>query len=674
MKPLLLQAVLAWVSRSSLPQASSQTQEAILFAIFKQKVALKKILFLLLFPICVLQAQDKRIDSLSQLLSQPINDSQKLEVLSEITDFYSLRDLDKAIIYAREGVQLADKTKAKKWQPNFYEMKGRIHANMLQLDSASLYFAKAEKGYKAIDDKKGLATTYFKIAWVHKKRGELKEALEADLAALKYMEEINDPKGIAGANERLSEDVLRQGRKEDALEYAKKAIAISKENNLVEEHVYALTAAGAANIAMGAYEDAYTYFDEALTSAKALGFNPMSLSDFSNNRGNALKRLGRYTEALKEYKNAQALAEQSNYKNAINTVTANLGEIYLLLGNYEEALPYQLETIKLQEADGDLPNLPENYMHVSTIYEKLGNYQLALEYQKKARIMGDSIAAAQSDRNMSELLTQYETGKKEATIVSQNQKIEQQRKTQLLYISLAALLGIIIFGMYFTLKNIRKKRKALSALNIELDAKNQQNELLLKEIHHRVKNNLEMVKSLIALQSAQLEDGASKEAMLASQNRVQSMGIIHQKLYQGTNLGAIEMKDYFINLSEGVLDTFNAEDKVKIECAMEELDLDVDTAVPIGLIVNELLTNALKYAFPEGVKGKINISLIKENDDLQLKVSDNGIGKTEGAKPKGTGFGTQLISLLTKQLNGTISEEYKNGTAVLFNFKNFKTA
>jgi len=122
-----------------------------------------------------------------------------------------------------------------------------------------------------------------------------------------------------------------------------------------------------------------------------------------------------------------------------------------------------------------------------------------------------------------------------------------------------------------------------------------------------------MVKSLIALQSAQIEDSATKDAMIASQNRVQSMGIIHQKLYQGTNLGAIEMKDYFVNLSDGILDAFDAEDKIKIEFAMDELELDVDTAVPIGLIVNELLTNALKYAFPKTNTGKISIQLAKKN-------------------------------------------------------------
>lgn len=633
---------------------------------------MKKLTLLLLFQICVLNAQEKNIDSLTQLLSNPKNDAQKLEVLSEITSFYSLRDLEKAIVYARQGVQLADKTKDKKWQPKFYEMKGRIHANMLQLDSASIYFSKAETGYKVIDDKKGQATTYFKISWVHKKRGELQEAMEADLKALKLMEALGDKLGIANANGRLSGDVLQQGRKEDALQYALKSIEISKVNGFDEEIIYGYTAAGDAYIAMGDTQQSYKYFDLALTTAKSLGMNPMSLSDFTNNRGNALKRLSRYEEALIDYKEALRLAQDSNYQNAIQTVGGNLGEINLLLGNYKEALPYQLETVRLFEESGDLPNLPENYMHVSTIYEKMGNYPLALEFQKKARIMGDSIAAAESDRNMSELLTQYETGKKEATILTQTQKIEQQRKTQILYICLAALLAIIVFGMFFTMKSIRKKRKALTVLNAELDAKNKQNELLLKEIHHRVKNNLEMVKSLIALQSAKLEDGASKEAMLASQNRVQSMGIIHQKLYQGENLGSIEMKDYFVNLGEGVLDTFNAEDKVKIECAMDDLNLDVDTAVPIGLIVNELLTNALKYAFPEGVKGQISISLTTKDNDLLLKVSDNGIGKIVGSKPKGTGFGTQLIQLLTQQLNGTLSEDHTDGTTVLFNFKNFK--
>ena len=215
----------------------------------------------------------------------------------------------------------------------------------------------------------------------------------------------------------------------------------------------------------------------------------------------------------------------------------------------------------------------------------------------------------------------------------------------------------------------------LTAAQVQLSAKNAENELLLKEIHHRVKNNLEVVSSLLQLQTAQIEDPSVQSAMLASQNRVQSMGIIHQKLYQGEHLAAIEMQDYFINLSESILDSFNADGRIKVECDMPKLVLDVDTAVSIGLITNELLTNSLKYAFNDKKNGKIKISLTEDQNALNtegsllLKISDDGIGKSMGSKPKGTGFGTQLIMLLTKQLDGQLNYEINNGTIVSLTFK-----
>ena len=156
--------------------------------------------------------------------------------------------------------------------------------------------------------------------------------------------------------------------------------------------------------------------------------------------------------------------------------------------------------------------------------------------------------------------------------------------------------------------------------------------------------------------------------MFESQNRVNSIGIVHQKLYQGANLGAVEMKDYFLNLSESILDSFGADQRVDLQLAMDKLDLDIDTAVPLGLIVNELLTNCIKYAFPKGEKGTITIKLHKQdNNILRLIVADNGIGKC--GIVHGTGFGSQLISLLTQQLNGTITEENQNGTKLIFDFK-----
>ena len=143
---------------------------------------------------------------------------------------------------------------------------------------------------------------------------------------------------------------------------------------------------------------------------------------------------------------------------------------------------------------------------------------------------------------------------------------------------------------------------------------------------------------------------------------------------------------HFINLSESILDSFSAEGRIKIECNMPQLILDVDTAISIGLITNELITNSLKYAFTDKAHGAIKISLTElpadENTDgtfrenreevFLLKISDDGIGKPVENKPKGTGFGSQLIALLTKQLDGKLIYEVNNGTTILLSFKKIK--
>lgn len=627
---------------------------------------MKPIVFFIFFFIQFTFGQNNEIVVLEKQLASETNSSKKLEIINEIVAIYFNTDMQQALVFAKQGVLLAEKSNHKEWKPKFYEMQGRMHANLLQLDSATIFFKKAEKGYIAIKDKKGQAKTYFKMAWIHKKNGQLDEALQKDLEGLKLMESIDDKAGICDAMARVSEDLTRQNRLKEALDYAEKAIVIADENKLTTEQFYVNFNAG--NVAMSSenYQESWNYYDKAFAIAQEQNLGLPTLSDVTNSRGNAFKRLGKFKEALKDYENAMKYAKESNYQNAINTVTANLGEVNLLLGNYEEALRYQLETVRLQESNSDTANLVENYHHVSTIYSKLGDYKSALDFKQKAYSLRDSIASMESDAKMSEMLTKYETKKKEETIASQESIISQQSLIQRLVIGLAILLfGLLILG-YISFQSRAKKNKLLANKNAE-------NELLLKEIHHRVKNNLEVVSGLLALQSSQIDDQSTKDAMQESQNRVNSIGIVHQKLYQGTNLGTVEMKDYVLNLSESILDSFGATGKVNLELAMEQLDLDIDTAVPLGLIINELITNTVKYAFPNKEKGKLTIKLEKQKDNiLHLVVSDNGVGKS--GITHGTGFGGQLISLLTSQLNGTMTEDNENGTTVIFDFKLKKAA
>jgi two-component sensor histidine kinase len=291
------------------------------------------------------------------------------------------------------------------------------------------------------------------------------------------------------------------------------------------------------------------------------------------------------------------------------------------------------------------------------------------------------VFTTESDQRVSKLQTEFEVAQKESTIKTQQQSIAQQNRVQLLTLGAAVLLVVILMSVY---RNYQEKRRSNTQLenlnkdleqkNLLLDKKNAENELLLKEIHHRVKNNLEIVSGLLALQAAQIDHPSAQAVMQASQNRVQSMGIIHQKLYQKGNLAGIEMKDYFQNLGENILDTFNAADRIRILCNMQPIELDVDTAVPIGLIANELLTNALKYAFTVNIEGKIIISLAPTGtaDEYIFEVADNGIGKPENITPKGTGFGTELVNLLVKQLEGQLTVNSSNGTHVIIQFKHCK--
>ena len=338
---------------------------------------------------------------------------------------------------------------------------------------------------------------------------------------------------------------------------------------------------------------------------------------------------------------------EKKYDSAISNYKKSR-EGYLILKNQRGVIDMTSFTGKAYQKKGDLANalvyLNEFY-NESIIYEKQIN-----------------------ERGLRENELQI-------NLLAQDKKLIQKQNLQTIFIVILLVGALLLVWFYWNFKVKQKSNKLLAGLNDDLenkngllDKKNAENELLLREIHHRVKNNLEVVSSLLALQSAQIEDSNTKDAMTEGQNRVNSIGIVHQKLYQGTNLGAVEMKDYFLNLSESILDSFGAEQRIDLQLAMENLDLDIDTAVPLGLIVNELLTNCIKYAFPKGEKGTITIKLHKqENNILRLEVADNGVGKS--GIVHGTGFGGQLVSLLTQQLNGTMTEENQNGTTLVFDFK-----
>lgn len=216
-------------------------------------------------------------------------------------------------------------------------------------------------------------------------------------------------------------------------------------------------------------------------------------------------------------------------------------------------------------------------------------------------------------------------------------------------------------GFVFSSRNINDRKHAEEQIKTSLEEK----EVLLKEIHHRVKNNMQIISSLLSLQSRYIKDENYLAIFKESQNRVRSMAMIHEGLYRTQNLARINFEKYIENLISALFSSYGIDqDIIKQKMDLNEVLLDIDTAIPCGLILNELVTNSLKHAFPNGKKGEISVLLSQEGENkLKMIVGDTGTGFPENIDFKNTeSLGLQLVNTLVDQLKGSIELKRDNGT------------
>jgi two-component sensor histidine kinase len=200
-------------------------------------------------------------------------------------------------------------------------------------------------------------------------------------------------------------------------------------------------------------------------------------------------------------------------------------------------------------------------------------------------------------------------------------------------------------------------------------------EVLLKEIHHRVKNNLQVISSLLNLQSKSIIDEKALAALNEGRNRVKSMALIQQNLYRDDNLTGVDIKDYIEKLINSLFVSYNIETaKIKLQTNIEQLQLDVDTVIPLGLIINELISNALKYAFVNKQNGLLQVMLYIQNTQLVLCVKDDGIGMDNDDlnKNNSASIGFKLVQSFLQKLEATMNVEKNNGTTITLTINKYK--
>ncbi|WP_435416472.1 sensor histidine kinase [Polaribacter aestuariivivens] len=314
---------------------------------------------------------------------------------------------------------------------------------------------------------------------------------------------------------------------------------------------------------------------------------------------------------------------------------------------------------------------PNDFFHIlnegAHALEKNEYYQEAIRYKDKALFLTRKIYS----EDLSNSLADYKT---EQAVKVKEQEIAYEKEKTSLYAIIAILAIVLLLIALLVMRKIRKQSKELSQKNKIIKQTLKEKELLVKEVHHRVKNNFQIVSSLLELQSRGIEDEKAKELANEGKNRIKSMALIHQKLYQNET-GLVNFDEYIQLLVKELSAMYGSDNKVETSISSENMSFDVDTAIPLGLIINEIITNSYKYAFRNNKNNKLSIAINKNKDNnYQLVIEDNGPGLSNDFDiKKAKSLGLRLINRLVKQLQGSLNQTNKNGAKFEISFKDFNT-
>ena len=510
-------------------------------------------------------------------------------------------------------------------------------------------------------------------------QGKFGEPLRYILQTIKVAEACRDSIGWAYFYSRLSLLYKSEGREKESYNMAQKAI----NRFIIDRNPSVFTILGDVIIYLGAQGRQKEALDLTLDISKKVNA-PATFSDqfsyhlaLSNCYINLkMTNLAEMHIAKLDSLETKAEAIRGPLRRAL--VNDQYANIFLLKGQYKKAREllekhFTVTSIAQRMLSADLTI----YRRLIFIDSVLGDHASGVSHYKKYTQLLDSNFNVQKIRQAEELDVIYQTQEKENHIAFLNQQAELEKAnlkqaTLVKNLTIAGIIAVLIIAglLYRQSRSRKKNNNVITHKNEQLQHLLNEKEWLLKEIHHRVKNNLQIVMSLLNSQSAYIDNEPALTAIHDSQHRVHAMSLIHQKLYGSENVSSIEMSIYIRELVSYLSESYNAAQRIRFELNIEPLLMDVSQAVPLGLILNEAITNAIKYAFPNGRKGIISISLVTTSPNhYLLTIADNGIGIPVNMKNKKPGsLGMSLMTGLSEDLDGTFLIENNNGTTIKVSF------
>ncbi len=560
---------------------------------------------------------------------------------------------------------------------NVYKYKGDY------LGSLSFY-ERSLHVYYGLGDSIGIALIYNHLGIIYDYQGIYSRSLEHYFKALRILENTDETGEIAAVLGNIGVAYHLQEDNEKALEYALRQLELERQAGDKRGLSIVLNNIGQYNENLGQLEKALAYHRESLELKMELGLQEGIAASY-HNMGTIHSKLGQYPRSLEYQLTSLGIREEIGNLRGISMTCISLATLYRQMEDLQSSNNYALRALEIADELGTPQYIQAASGILAENYAEQSRYRQAFRYQKLHQEMTDSLVDAENIKKVTQLEMQYDFDKQmqEQAFQQEQERIghdSEMKRQKILTWSftggfiLVALLAFVILRGYNQKKKsnqlLAEQKEEIQAMNDQLQDSLGEKEILLKEIHHRVKNNLQIISSLLNLQSRNLEDEAIQDAVWEGQSRVKSMALIHQMLYQSEQLSNIPFQDYLEQLSSTLSTMYRGRGEISCRVDAKGIELDIDTAIPLGLIVNELVSNAYKYAFPDVRKGLLEIILQrKDSGEYCLEVRDNGIGIPDGVTPEtGSSLGLRLVSILTRQLNGEISFENERGTAIIIIF------
>lgn len=561
--------------------------------------------------------------------------------------------------------------------------RGRYQESTIFVDSLAIMTAR-------IKNKVLLADIRFVMGRCEHYRGNYALALENYFLALSYAERISDTVRVGEVCNTIGGIYYNQGDGKTAYNYYRRCLNIQlhRHNDFRSGRGYLNT--GSALILQDKLEESRRHLDSSLYYYQKIN----SLEGISYVYGtlpSIFLKSNKPDSALKYLLLARDATLKVNKLYALGQVNKDIAKIYLDKNKYSKSLEYINEGLAFCQKTRQNYEQLLLYQLKAQVFEKMDQPQKALENYKLYKAYSDSVINAASVKKQTEEALAYEYNKRQYEQKLANEKenlLREEKESRQRIILYSILIGVAISAalLYYRYRTKKKAGDKLESAYKILEQKNllieenakalskslDERELLLKEIHHRVKNNLKVISGLLELQKEELTEEGSRAAFDEGQSRVRSISLIHQSLYQNDNLSSVQFLPFIKNLVNQVKEVFeNSDFKMNVKLEVPEIDFDIDTAVPLSLILNELLTNSYKYASVKGTTGQVEIALwVKGQGNYALVYKDNGPGMKAGIDfGNATSLGLRLIKGLAAQLMGEANYEFDHGAMFVIAFK-----